>query len=50
MIVNKAEGQKCQRSWKFLPEVGSDKEFPTLSKRDADAVRWYRKNAKEKAA
>jgi isoleucyl-tRNA synthetase len=41
VFVRKAEGQKCERCWKVLPEVGSDKEFPTLTKRDADAVRWY---------
>lgn len=37
----KAEGQKCERCWKISPEVGSDVEFPTLTPRDADAVRWY---------
>ena len=36
-----AEGQKCDRCWKILPEVGSDPEFPNLTLRDADAVRWY---------
>lgn len=36
-----AEGQKCERCWKILPEVGSDKDYPTLTKRDADAVRYY---------
>lgn len=40
--VEKADGQKCARSWKILPEVGSDKEYPDLSLRDADAVRYYR--------
>lgn len=48
VVVNKAVGEKCQRSWKILPDVGSDPEFPGLSKRDADAVRYYR--AQEKAA
>jgi isoleucyl-tRNA synthetase len=41
-----AQGGKCQRSWKISPEVGSDPEYPDLSPRDADAVRWYSKNAK----
>lgn len=36
-----AEGQKCERCWKILPDVGSDADYPTLSKRDADAVRYY---------
>ena len=34
----KAEGRKCARSWKILPEVGSDPRYPDLSPRDADAV------------
>jgi isoleucyl-tRNA synthetase len=33
-----AEGQKCQRSWRILPEVGSDSRYPDLSLRDAEAV------------
>lgn len=42
VVVGVAQGEKCQRSWKILPDVGSDKDFPGLSKRDADAVRYYR--------
>jgi isoleucyl-tRNA synthetase len=34
----RAEGQKCARSWRILPEVGSDPRYPDLSLRDADAV------------
>jgi len=34
----KAEGRKCARSWRILPEVGSDPRYPDLSLRDADAV------------
>jgi isoleucyl-tRNA synthetase len=34
-----AEGQKCQRSWKILPEVGQDSDYPDLSLRDAAAMR-----------
>ncbi|TLP45561.1 isoleucine--tRNA ligase [Cohaesibacter sp. CAU 1516] len=34
-----AKGNKCQRSWKILPEVGSDAEYPDLSLRDAAAMR-----------
>ncbi len=41
-----AEGQKCQRCWKILPDVGNDPEYPDLSARDADAVRWYMRNKK----
>ena len=46
VVFARAEGQKCQRSWKILPEVGSDPEFPDLTLRDADAVRWIMKNRK----
>jgi isoleucyl-tRNA synthetase len=34
-----AEGTRCARSWKILPEVGSDPEYPDLSPRDAQAMR-----------
>jgi isoleucyl-tRNA synthetase len=34
----RAEGRKCARSWRVLPEVGSDPRYPDLSLRDADAV------------
>jgi isoleucyl-tRNA synthetase len=33
----------CARSWKRRPDVGSDKEFPDLSARDAAVVRELRK-------
>ena len=33
-----AQGQKCQRSWKVLPEVGTVQGYPDLSPRDATAV------------
>ncbi|MFM8377247.1 MAG: class I tRNA ligase family protein, partial [Phenylobacterium sp.] len=35
---NRAEGRKCARSWRILPEVGQDPRYPDLSLRDADAV------------
>lgn len=41
VVFKPAEGQKCQRCWKVLPEVGRDAEYPDLSPRDADAVRYY---------
>jgi isoleucyl-tRNA synthetase len=34
----KAVGRKCARSWRILPEVGTDAAYPDLSLRDADAV------------
>ena len=41
VVPDLAQGQKCARSWKVLPEVGSDAEFPDLSARDAEAVRQF---------
>jgi isoleucyl-tRNA synthetase len=37
-IVNLAEGEKCERCWQILPEVGKDHDHPTLCLRCADAV------------
>jgi isoleucyl-tRNA synthetase len=37
----RAEGAKCARSWRVLPEVGTDPRYPDLSLRDADAVAWW---------
>jgi isoleucyl-tRNA synthetase len=39
VVHQPAEGRKCARSWRILPEVGSDPEFPELSIRDANAIR-----------
>jgi isoleucyl-tRNA synthetase len=39
VVFAKAEGTRCARSWKVLPEVGSDPEYPDLSLRDAQAMR-----------
>ena len=41
VVFARAVGTKCARSWKILPEVGSDPEFPSLSLRDAEAVRQF---------
>ncbi|WP_372706647.1 isoleucine--tRNA ligase [Brevundimonas sp.] len=32
---------KCARSWRRVPDVGSDPAYPDLSARDADTVRWW---------
>jgi len=45
VVFARARGSKCARSWKILPDVGSDPEFPTLSPRDADAVRQFDRRA-----
>jgi isoleucyl-tRNA synthetase len=42
VIVEKAVGSKCARSWKILPTVGSDPEFPDVSPRDAQALREWK--------
>jgi isoleucyl-tRNA synthetase len=41
VVFERAKGMKCARSWKILPDVGSDPEFPELSLRDAEAVRQF---------
>jgi len=39
--VNLADHPKCARSWRRVPDVGSDPDYPQLSARDADAVRYW---------
>ena len=39
--VRLADHPKCARSWRRVPDVGSDPAYPDLSARDADAVRWW---------
>ncbi len=41
VVIEKAKGKKCARSWRILEEVGKDPEYPDLSLRDADAVRYW---------
>jgi isoleucyl-tRNA synthetase len=41
VLPQRAEGRRCARSWKILPEVGSDPDYPDLSLRDAAAMREY---------
>ena len=36
---NISVGEKCSRSWKILPEVGTDPDYPDLSIRDANVMR-----------
>jgi isoleucyl-tRNA synthetase len=42
VVVEKAAGTKCARSWKVLTTVGSDKEYPDVSPRDAQALREWK--------
>jgi isoleucyl-tRNA synthetase len=39
VVSNPAEGEKCERCWKVLPDVGRDTEHPGTCPRCADAVR-----------
>ncbi|MEX0590132.1 MAG: hypothetical protein WD207_03500, partial [Xanthobacteraceae bacterium] len=41
VIVERAEGKKCARSWKISPLVGTDREFPDVTPRDAKALREF---------
>jgi isoleucyl-tRNA synthetase len=41
VVVEKAVGTKCARSWKILPTVGDDPEYPDVSPRDAQALREW---------
>jgi isoleucyl-tRNA synthetase len=42
VVVEKAAGTKCARSWKILPTVGEDAEYPDVSPRDAQALREWK--------
>ncbi len=42
VVVEKAAGKKCARSWKILPTVGEDAEYPDVSPRDAVALREWK--------
>ena len=39
VVPRPAEGEKCERCWRVLPEVGEDSELPGTCGRCADAVR-----------
>jgi isoleucyl-tRNA synthetase len=42
VVVEKAVGTKCARSWKISTDVGSDSEYPDVSPRDARALREWK--------
>jgi isoleucyl-tRNA synthetase len=48
VIPERAQGRKCARSWKILPSVGDDPQFPDVTPRDAQALREW--EAMRKAA
>jgi isoleucyl-tRNA synthetase len=37
----RAVGKRCARSWKVLPDVGADPDYPDVSPRDAQALREW---------
>jgi len=39
VLSARAEGQKCARSWRYSTEVGTDKDYPDVTPRDAAALR-----------
>ena len=41
VVVERAPGKKCARSWKYSTEVGSDPDYPDVTPRDAEAMREY---------
>jgi isoleucyl-tRNA synthetase len=49
VVPKLAQGKKCARSWRILPDVGADPEFPDLSPRDAAAVREFDERSKKGA-
>jgi isoleucyl-tRNA synthetase len=38
VVAAQAQGRRCARCWKTLPDVGADPRYPDLCARDADAV------------
>jgi isoleucyl-tRNA synthetase len=42
VVVEMAQGKKCARSWKILPTVGDDRDYPDVSPRDAQALREWK--------
>ncbi len=42
VVVEKAVGTKCARSWKILNSVGDDPDYPDVSPRDAQALREWK--------
>jgi len=47
VVPKPVQGRKCARSWRILPDIGTDPEFPDLSPRDAAAVRDFDERMKE---
>ena len=39
VTIEKADGRKCARSWKYTTDVGEDSDYPTLSLKSAQIVK-----------
>lgn len=39
IAVSRAQGDKCERCWKYTLDIGSDSDFPTICKACAEAVK-----------
>jgi isoleucyl-tRNA synthetase len=50
VVVEKAQGIKCARSWKILATVGEDPEYPDVTPRDARALREWKARHEPSAA
>jgi isoleucyl-tRNA synthetase len=47
VICHKAQGRKCERSWKISPDVGADSRYPHVTPRDAQALyEWEQEQVK----
>lgn len=41
VVPRLAQGRKCARSWKVTPDVGTDPDYPDVTRRDAAALREW---------
>jgi isoleucyl-tRNA synthetase len=48
VVFAKAEGQKCERCWKYTQDVGSDAGHPTICKRCANALKSEQETQEKK--
>jgi isoleucyl-tRNA synthetase len=47
VVCHRAQGQKCERSWKISPDVGQDPRYPNVTPRDAQALyEWEQERTK----
>jgi len=42
--ISRAEGEKCERCWKYTKDVGIDEENPTICKRCSEVLKKYAKD------